>query len=595
MIEKLIERALTDRSKSMIDNRHLFLHIDFHMSKKDTVALTEKVTEDLIYPLKDEYIFDIDADVKSGVTPEKGMSLFRQELISQGSGSLCMEIYKKSSKLKSLSAVNRFMNRWYQNEYFNVAKEYERIHSELSRRIENAVEAGTLEEEIINHGNDVSDGEPGFSDMAFLIMADESEAVPGETCGFIDFEVSLYSLGGNLDTAADYFAEKLKDFCMISENMGGYVSRGVYHSSEKGEFFYYRPDGVVRDDDGTMFSSDEWFARNYVSGVEWFNLFSAAVSKKVKDFDGLKKAETVYCDCLKDGRIIAGINKKLSEYRAADWAPVYNSVRDCLTPGYLDDEAAETLLLERDLYFEQTEYRIEGNKIYFQRGTTDFLLPEKKSRGQQILDYQEIIRRIEALFCTECSFYSGETNQQEKIEQYLDEQKKKGRYPVIISLEEPMAALLSDILSESAATDKEQDEFSTYEAEDNGNLERNFTPQGYQRESVRLPLIVVSLKEKPWRILASLQADDWMGCASSSVHLARKWFRLYGAYPAVITHDTLDFEVPVKIDEETAIDLAVEQSTFCPTLLEVGYSREEAAAALVAELKNSSVWHFWWD
>ena len=64
--------------------------------------------------------------------------------------------------------------------------------------------------------------------------------------------------------------------------------------------------------------------------------------------------------------------------------------------------------------------------------------------------------------------------------------------------------------------------------------------------------------------------------------------------PAAITHDELEFLLPVPISEKETIDVAVEQYGFCPDVIDQG-PEEATVGALADVLRQSPVWYFWWD
>ncbi len=76
--------------------------------------------------------------------------------------------------------------------------------------------------------------------------------------------------------------------------------------------------------------------------------------------------------------------------------------------------------------------------------------------------------------------------------------------------------------------------------------------------------------------------------------VAKYWFEQYGAVPAVMTHDELEFLLPVPVSEKEAVDVAVELYGFCPDVIDQG-PEEATVGALADVLRQSTVWYFWWD
>ena len=74
--------------------------------------------------------------------------------------------------------------------------------------------------------------------------------------------------------------------------------------------------------------------------------------------------------------------------------------------------------------------------------------------------------------------------------------------------------------------------------------------------------------------------------------VAKYWFEQYGAVPAAMSHDELEFELPSPIPKEKAMEVAVEQYGFCPDL---DQNEDGSIGSLADVLWQSTVWYFWWD
>jgi hypothetical protein len=99
---------------------------------------------------------------------------------------------------------------------------------------------------------------------------------------------------------------------------------------------------------------------------------------------------------------------------------------------------------------------------------------------------------------------------------------------------------------------------------------------------------------EPWRVFAWLPFGGWNECPTTDVMLAvgRHWFEKYGAAPAVISHDTLEFSAQPLHNKDMALGVAAEQFAFCS---DVVYQGAETVGALADLLTKSTVWSFWWD
>ncbi|MDE7399861.1 MAG: DUF4253 domain-containing protein [Oscillospiraceae bacterium] len=98
----------------------------------------------------------------------------------------------------------------------------------------------------------------------------------------------------------------------------------------------------------------------------------------------------------------------------------------------------------------------------------------------------------------------------------------------------------------------------------------------------------------PWEVFAWLPFGGWNECPPPEeiIWIAKYWYEKYGAVPAVMTCDILEFAArPVK-DKTAALDLALEQFAFCEDNVFQGV---DTIGRLAGRLMQSSVWYFWWD
>lgn len=109
------------------------------------------------------------------------------------------------------------------------------------------------------------------------------------------------------------------------------------------------------------------------------------------------------------------------------------------------------------------------------------------------------------------------------------------------------------------------------------------------------PLILAEIPvQNPWEVFAYLPFGGWNACPDTEEQMAaaKYWYELYGAVPAVLTHDVLEFELPKPAGTEKALELAKEQYLFCADIVDQGV---ETVGALADMLSKSKVWYFWWD
>lgn len=113
------------------------------------------------------------------------------------------------------------------------------------------------------------------------------------------------------------------------------------------------------------------------------------------------------------------------------------------------------------------------------------------------------------------------------------------------------------------------------------------------RKSTECVIAKIPVKN-PWEIFAWVPFGGWNECPTNDeiMYIAKYWYEKYGAIPAVMTHDVLEFAArPVK-DKKAAMELALEQYVFCSDIVDQGVN---TIGALADTLMKSSVWYFWWD
>ena len=111
-----------------------------------------------------------------------------------------------------------------------------------------------------------------------------------------------------------------------------------------------------------------------------------------------------------------------------------------------------------------------------------------------------------------------------------------------------------------------------------------FNNEGNLKDNVILVKVPTT---KPYEILA------YFGMGSEGIATVKYWYEKYGAVPAAITYDEIEFYVerPVQTLEE-AKKLAIEQYAFCYGLLWECYDTlDELASAIYKNVH----WYFWWS
>ena len=112
-----------------------------------------------------------------------------------------------------------------------------------------------------------------------------------------------------------------------------------------------------------------------------------------------------------------------------------------------------------------------------------------------------------------------------------------------------------------------------------------------------VPVILAKVPVKrPWEVFAWLPFGGWNECPDTPdlMATAKYWFEQYGAAPAALSHDELEFALPAPVPEGRAMEAAAEQYGFCPDVIDQG-SEDATLGALADTLRQSTVWYFWWD
>ena len=124
-----------------------------------------------------------------------------------------------------------------------------------------------------------------------------------------------------------------------------------------------------------------------------------------------------------------------------------------------------------------------------------------------------------------------------------------------------------------------------------------FTSYWNSDTGMTYPLILAKIPVKnPWEVFAYLPFGNWNECPNTPelMAAAKYWFEKYGAVPAVMTHDELEFLLPSPVPSDDAMTTALEQYGFCPDVVEQG-AEDATVGSLADVLRQSTVWYFWWD
>lgn len=109
-------------------------------------------------------------------------------------------------------------------------------------------------------------------------------------------------------------------------------------------------------------------------------------------------------------------------------------------------------------------------------------------------------------------------------------------------------------------------------------------------EGAELYLVEVPVKE-PWQVFAYIPVGDWNECPMAEEHMAiaRYWYERYGARVAYISDDVIGYYLPSPVTGDT-MSVAEEHLGYSADVLQDG-----SLTSLAFQIKESTVWHFWWD
>ena len=159
-----------------------------------------------------------------------------------------------------------------------------------------------------------------------------------------------------------------------------------------------------------------------------------------------------------------------------------------------------------------------------------------------------------------------------------------------------LEALIGQRKEEAEDDDMDWDEEILGEME-GGEPNDRFSSYWDDDTEMTYPLILAKIPVKnPWEIFAYLPFGNWNECPNTPelMATAKYWFEQYGAVPATMSHDELEFLLPAPVHKETAMDVAVELYGFCPDVIDQG-PEDATVGALADVLRQSTVWYLWWD
>ena len=240
----------------------------------------------------------------------------------------------------------------------------------------------------------------------------------------------------------------------------------------------------------------------------------------------------------------------------------------------------------------------------------------------------ELHKQLREYLNCPCRYFPASVDEQPILDAYWDARKrgeKEGFLPILVAAEdatlmeclnflegdspvEYRKKMLSKQVRDGGDLFKELSEIRKAEAEEDGfdwdedligemeggEIEDRFAGIS-DFHGGTIPLLLAEIPvAHPWEIFAWLPFGGWNECPDTPelMAAAKWWYEKHGAVPAVMTHDVLEFSVPVPVSRESAMGLALEQYVLCPDIVDQGC---ETIGALADSLSKTTTWFFWWD
>jgi len=323
-----------------ISNESLQLHIKFvssELSKAYYYRMAEWINENFVVDFLGKYNIEAQSRDKYVASAKKFLEIFEQEMKKYGNTTFSYGATKKTKKFPSKKSVEKEM------EKINY------IHFDENKEHQDAM----------------------FYDAAldFSLFHQFEDLMKGK----IVFEILTHSLGDNLEVMARLLKQYLLEFCEEFPEANGYVTVGSWlEGSEEQKYFNNVPDGKVIDENGKEYWIEAWLDIHYIDELAWVNIFPERIGEKLKEIEIIGKS-AVCKFSVKDGLYILESQKSIKEHHSRIYKDIYSCFENCLRPGFSVWRMTDLRTSWEDLYFPESHYRIEKDKVYFSRGTFDFI------------------------------------------------------------------------------------------------------------------------------------------------------------------------------------------------------------------------------
>ena len=354
-----------------ISKEQLELHIKFvssEVSEAYYYRMAEWVNEHFVVDFLKEYSLEAQSRDKYVASAKKFLEIYEQEMKKHGNTTFSYGATKKTPKFPSKKSVQK------ETEKLNFMHSDEnKDHRDTIRNIlaEQISSKQKIFEKIIEVEKDRQIGFLFYdASLDFSIFHQFENLMKGE----IVFEISTYSLGEHLEVAAELLKQYLLEFCEKFPEANGFVTIGNWSDSygEERKYFEEVPSGKVIDEEGREYWIDSWMDIHYIDELAWVNIFPKRIGEKLKEVEKLERSPVCKFS-VKDGLYILESQKSIKEHRRKLCKEIYPCFEECLRPGFSTWRLAEIRPFWEDLYFPESHYRIEGKKVYFSRGSFDFV------------------------------------------------------------------------------------------------------------------------------------------------------------------------------------------------------------------------------
>lgn len=255
-----------------------------------------------------------------------------------------------------------------------------------------------------------------------------------------------------------------------------------------------------------------------------------------------------------------------------------------------------------------------------------FPLKTIKSQSGKVVKMKEETKRVAEYFQCEFEvFEKGESPEalEEAYFKALEEGRENGFYPVMLLADERIAEwlevmlkdgydkeslisecsnngkeLLEEYLEEDMEEQTEEERAGFIGNETEGDVILHFCGYiSFRAHELEEDTLLLKLPVKhPWEVIGWIPFGGWNECPSPEdmIAVCKYWYEEYGAMPAVIADDVMEFYAPKRLNGADSLKVAKEHFAFCSDRIYQG-TRTNTLSELAAGLEDSEVWYFWWD